>query len=470
MKIPVCAVLDIGKTNKKLFLFDENYRIVLEKSGQFPETTDEDGDPCEDVALLTDWVIQSLEHVLTVEEYEVKAINFSTYGASFVHVGEDGKPVAPLYNYLKPYPETLKKQFYDTYGGEQEFSRKTASPILGSLNSGMIIYRLKEEDPEVFSRIKYSLHLPQYVAFLISGQYASDITSIGCHTNLWDFDENAYHRWVSQEQIMDKLAPIQPGDLVTSRNLNNQERLVGVGLHDSSSALIPYLVSFQEPFVLISTGTWCISLNPFNHSPLTHEELQYDCLCYMQYNGKPVKASRLFAGYEHEQQIKRLATYFNKDINYFKTVSFDSSIIHLLKSQKKTEGIDFAQLAKPPMPDTLFGHRDLAEFDSYEQAYHQLILDIVSQQIVSTGLVLTGSAVKRIFVDGGFGKNPIYMNLLAAAFPEMEVFAASVAQATSLGAALSIHRHWNPKTLPPDLIDLRFYNSHLTPDGFVPQK
>jgi sugar (pentulose or hexulose) kinase len=79
--------------------------------------------------------------------------------------------------------------------------------------------------------------------------------------------------------------------------------------------------------------------------------------------------------------------------------------------------------------------------------------------------VLTGSSVKRIFVDGGFGKNPIYMNLLAAAFPEMEIFAASVAQATSLGAALSIHRHWNNKTLPPDLIDLRFYNSHLTPDG-----
>ena len=84
MKTPVCAVLDIGKTNKKVFLFDENYRIVLEKSGQFPETTDEDGDPCENVDLLTDWVIQSLQEVLSLEEYDVKAINFSTYGASFL--------------------------------------------------------------------------------------------------------------------------------------------------------------------------------------------------------------------------------------------------------------------------------------------------------------------------------------------------------------------------------------------------
>lgn len=467
MKIPVCAVLDIGKTNKKVFLFDENYRIVLENSGQFPETTDEDGDPCEDVTLLTDWVIQSLQDILSLEEYDVKAINFSTYGASFVHVGEDGTPVAPLYNYLKPYPGTLKQQFYDTYGGEQAFSRKTASPILGSLNSGMIIYRLKYEKPGLFAKIKYSLHLPQYVASLISGQFASDVTSIGCHTNLWDFDTNTYHEWVTKEQILEKLAPIQSIDVVTPRIINEQERLVGVGLHDSSSALIPYLVSFQEPFVLISTGTWCISLNPFNQTPLTAEELQYDCLCFMQYNMKPVKASRLFAGYEHEQQTKRLAIHFGKETGHYKTVAFDTAIINQLKTDKKTDGIDFERLSKPPMPETLFGHRDLSGFDSYEEAYHQLILDIVSQQIVSTGLVLRGSSVKRIFVDGGFSKNPIYMNLLAMAFPDMEVFAASVAQATSLGAALSIHRHWNSKTLPPDLIDLRFYNSHQLPDGFV---
>jgi hypothetical protein len=49
------------------------------------------------------------------------------------------------------------------------------------------------------------------------------------------------------------------------------------------------------------------------------------------------------------------------------------------------------------------------------------------------------------------------MNLLAAAFPELEVFAASMAQASSLGAALAIHKHWNSKALPGDLIDLKFY-------------
>ena len=49
---------------------------------------------------------------------------------------------------------------------------------------------------------------------------------------------------------------------------------VGIGLHDSSAALIPYLVNFSMPFVLISTGTWCISMNPFSKTALTAEELQ----------------------------------------------------------------------------------------------------------------------------------------------------------------------------------------------------
>ena len=43
----------------------------------------------------------------------------------------------------------IKKQFYDTYGGEEEFSFRTASPVLGSLNSGMQLYRIKYEKPDV---------------------------------------------------------------------------------------------------------------------------------------------------------------------------------------------------------------------------------------------------------------------------------------------------------------------------------
>jgi sugar (pentulose or hexulose) kinase len=443
------AVFDVGKTNKKLFLFDEQYRIVLEQSESLPPAMDEDGDACEDLPRLTAWVRETLARVTARGEIHVRAVNFSAYGASFVHLGSDGQPVAPLYNYLKPYPAALKRKFYDTYGGEVTLSMLTASPVLGSLNSGMQLYRIRQERPELFGRINYSLHLPQYLSYLLTGNTVSDITSIGCHTNLWNFSQRHYHEWVYREGLIEKLAPIVPSGSVTPAG----ELLIGVGLHDSSAAIIPYLQSFREPFVLISTGTWCISMNPFNDSPLTVAELQQDCLCYMSYLGRPVKASRLFAGYDHEQQVRRLAHHFQRLPAAAAGVRFDPRSVAGLRDRVEPA----ARGATAPVTASVFGRRDLAGFESFEQAYHCLMMDIMDQQVRSTSLVLHDTGVRRIFVDGGFGKNEVYMHLLAEAFPDIEVFAASIPQATALGAALAIHEHWNEGMVPGEMVELRIF-------------
>ena len=455
--ISVIAIIDVGKTNKKLFLFDEHYKIVFERSARFNETVDDDGDLCENLESLRLSVFDSLREVFNNQSFEIKAINFSAYGASFVHLDGDGRPVTPLYNYLKAFPADLKSQFYDTYGGEEKISYQTASPVLGHLNSGMQLYWLKYKKPELYNAIRYSLHLPQYLSNLISGKYYSDITSIGCHTLLWDFSKNDYHKWVYEEGIIEKLAPIVPGDHVDIAAFPGANYFVGVGLHDSSAALIPYLVNFNEPFILISTGTWCISLNPFNDQPLTAEELRCDCLAYMTYQGKPIKASRLFAGNEHEQQVKRLAAFFNQSALEYRTIEFKAELVVALR---RRDELLTHQLTTPELlSQSLFEQRDLSQFESFEEAYHQLIEDIVRQQVASTNLVLKGTAVKRIFVDGGFGKNVIYMNLLASAFPHLEIFAASMAQATAVGTALSIHHSWNTKPLPTDIIELKYFSS-----------
>ena len=65
----VIAIFDIGKTNKKFFLFDEQYQIVFEQLQQFPETVDEDGFPCEDIHALTAWIRQSIQDILSMDEY-----------------------------------------------------------------------------------------------------------------------------------------------------------------------------------------------------------------------------------------------------------------------------------------------------------------------------------------------------------------------------------------------------------------
>ena len=310
----------------------------------------------------------------------------------------------------------------------------------------MQIYRLKYEKPEVFNKIKYALHLPQYLSYLISGKAATDLTSIGCHTNMWDFKNNRYHEWVTKEGIDALLPPVEPYSDVTPASFPGTSYLVGTGLHDSSAALIPYLVNFTEPFVLISTGTWCISLNPFNDTPLTQEELAKDCLCYLQYQGYLVKASRLFAGQEHEDAVSRIAAQFNLSPFFYRDIEFDADLTANLRN---TEG----------RKDTDFAARDLSVFSDAREAYHQLMLDIVHKQVASTNLVLQGTKIKRIFVDGGFCNNELYMNLLATSFPEAEIYSASMSQATALGAALALHGSWPKKPVPNDIIHLHYYGS-----------
>jgi sugar (pentulose or hexulose) kinase len=245
---------------------------------------------------------------------------------------------------------------------------------------------------------------------------------------------------VFREGAIDKLAPILPSTTVLPVKAGAIP-LSGIGLHDSSAAMIPYLETFREPFVLISTGTWCISMNPFNDAPLTVAELQQDCLCYLSYEGRPVKASRLFAGYEHEQAVQRLAEHFNCSPGWATGVAFDAGHVADLSS----------------LGPAVFDSRDLTAFDSFEAAYHRLMMDIMHQQVNSTRLVLQGTDTHRIFVDGGFGKNQVYMHLLAQAFPDTEVFTASIPQATALGAALAIHRHCYNSSLPGDIIELKYY-------------
>ncbi|SHM27605.1 FGGY-family carbohydrate kinase [Mucilaginibacter sp. OK098] len=454
---PVIVVFDVGKTNKKLFLFDENYQIVYEKSARFIETVDEDGFPCENLESLRLSVFDSLSEVFRLKEFNIKAVNFSSYGASFVYVGEDGKPVAPLYNYLKPYPEELSRKFYAEYGGEETFSIQTASPVLGSLNSGLQLYRLKKEKPEVFNQVKYALHLPQYLSFLLTGNHYSDLTSIGCHTGMWDFEKNRYHEWIQREGVALKLPPIVPANKISAPLFPGTNYKVGAGLHDSSAALIPYLVNFHEPFILISTGTWCISLNPFNQQTLTVQELKNDCLSFLQYQGYPVKASRLFSGNEYEQQVKRIAAHFNVDVIKYRSIAYNPEVVKKLK--KNHSQVFYEDNFKK---ESVFGTRELTGFKNDTEAYHQLMLDLINLQVASTQLILKGTLVKRIFVDGGFSKNSVFMHLLAAEFKGLEVFAASMAQASAVGAALTIHKAWNTRPIPNDIIQLKYYSAGQT--------
>lgn len=426
----VYLIYDIGKTNKKVLVFSDEGKVIDEYAEQFPETTDEDGFPCDDLQKLSDWVLGQFKLLQEDERYQIKAINFATYGASFVHIDNEGNPVSPLYNYLKPFPEAIKEQFLSTcfHNSADEFALDTASPFMGMLNSGLQLYWLKHTQPEVWEKTQYSLHLPQYLSYLFTGNVFSDYTSVGCHTGLWNANKQQYHSWVMMEEMDKKLAALTSSAIAGEKD----GIVIGTGLHDSSSALIPYLQQYKEPFLLISTGTWCINLNPFNASSLTTDELQQDCLCYLQADGNPVKASRIFLGREHEYQTKRIALHFNVADDFYKQIKQPTTIEASFFIPSCMEG-------SGPMPQQQTEEWNLDTYESAADAYTALMKGLTDLLKLSIDLVQTKN-VQQFFIDGGFAANFLFRYFLQQHYPDVTITAVEFPQATALGAYLHIKK------------------------------
>jgi sugar (pentulose or hexulose) kinase len=432
MKKKVTAVFDIGRTNKKFFLFDADFQEVYREYNRFEEITDEDGYPTENLEALEKWAKEVLDRMMDSPEFEIEALNFSCYGASLVHIDENGKVLTPLYNYMKPLKADVYDAFYDKYGPENELSRSTGSQKVGMLNTGMHLYWLKYAKPKVYQQIKYSLHLPQYLSYLFTGVPVSEYTSIGCHTMLWDYEKKDYHAWVYQEKINEKLPPIVSSTETIPIDYKGKIIEMGVGIHDSSSALLPYIRSIDKPFLLVSTGTWSISINPFNKGMLTKDDIDKGCLFNMRIDGSPVKVSTLFLGNEYKHQIKALSAHYKKQEDYHRTVKFDrDTFIEINK--------DFMYMFKwigitsENMPE-----QTNIRYDTFEHAYHQLMLELVLLQVKSIRSAIGDANIGRLYVDGGFSDNEVYIQLLSQSLTNIKLSTTDSSLGSALGAAIVI--------------------------------
>ena len=432
MKTKVTAVFDIGKTNKKFFLFDQNFQEVHKEYISFDEIVDEDGHPTENLPALKKWLKKVFNRILEKKEFNVKAINFSTYGASLVHIDKEGNPITPLYNYTKPLPEEIITNFFKEYGPKETFLKNTGCADLSMLNSGLQLYWIKKTKPEVYKKIKYSLHLPQYLSYVFTGIPISEYTSIGCHTALWDYEKRDYHSWVYNEGIDEILPPIVSTETSINMNYNGNRIKIGVGIHDSSAALLPYVRSLRKKFILISTGTWSIAFNPFTENPISDRTNDKDAINYMRINGKPVKASRLFLGNEYKIQVKKLNDYFGVDDDYHRGVKFNydtyNRILKDFKYCHKWEGIADDNMPKETQ----------ILYDNYDDAYHQLMTELVLLQNKCVNKALGNDTISRLFVDGGFSDNDVFIQLLSHYYRDKKLRTTNASLGSALGAAISI--------------------------------
>ncbi|MEE9463625.1 MAG: hypothetical protein V3V53_17435, partial [Bacteroidales bacterium] len=265
-------------------------------------------------------------------------------------------------------------------------------------------------------------------------------------------DNMRYHDWIKDEGI-NLPDPVSVEQVFPAANINSDVP-VGIGIHDSSSSLVPYFKHTKDAFALASTGTWCINMNPFNHTPLTREQLQQDCLAYMSIQQKPVKSSRFFLGHIHDVNIERLNEFFKVDKNAYKTVEADEGLLNKIKERR--ERVFFSGT----MPDDFIDRAaDPGQFETFTEAYHQLMIDLTNLAADAIDLIITHEdQTQNLYVTGGFARNPLFTRILASRFHDKKIYTSEVANATSLGAALVLWRCFGQDKEPELELGLKTYH------------
>ena len=297
------AVIDIGKTNAKLVLIDTvNAAQVASRS--MPNSVVRDGPyPHADLERLWSFILASLQALHA--EHGIEGISITTHGASAALLA--GNELAlPVLDYEYAGPDALATQYRAVRPGFAE----TLSPSLpGGLNLGAQLFWQARNFPDAFAGVTHILPYPQYWAWRLTGVLASEVTSLGCHTDLWAPAQGKFSSLVTSQGWEKLFAPIRPAasiigtirEAVSAETGLPPDTPVTSGIHDSNASLLPHLGRQQAPVTILSTGTWTIAMTIGGKTQRLDE--RRDSLANVDAFGRPVPTARFMGGREFDALV-----------------------------------------------------------------------------------------------------------------------------------------------------------------------
>lgn len=304
------AVLDIGKTLAKVTLWDRDGNLLARETRP-NQLVEAEGLRRLDVTGIDNWLGDTLGHL--ARQHEIESIFPVGHGAAAVIVRSDMSFVPPL-DYEQDYTAETRAEYEQL----RDAFPDTGSPCLPlGLNLGIQLFHLLKSNPDVLENATI-LPWPQFWAWRLCGVMANEVTSMGCHTDLWCPVGGSPSSLATQLGIASHLAPLYSAtdnlgavtpEWVTRAGLRADTQVL-CGIHDSNAALIaarafPEIVG--EESTVLSTGTWFIAMrSPKDAAIVDIASLpeNRDCLVNVDAFGKPVPSSRFMGGREIETQIE----------------------------------------------------------------------------------------------------------------------------------------------------------------------
>jgi sugar (pentulose or hexulose) kinase len=485
------AVIDIGMTNKKAAVYDDALRQLDAKYRNFePKITN--GLPAHDLDAMEAWFIDAIKEFAA--KYPVKAVAISTHGATFVCLGKDGKPALPCLYYTHEPGDDFYDRFYRRFGSPEALQERTGTPAFRAMiNPAKGIFFAQEQFPDAFKNVAAVLPYPQYWGFRFTGKMGTESTYMGNHTYLWDQVDNTLSsvaRDLGIASLIPGGAPDDADDSAETKNrpggsvaafrndqngrsgLSNswdilgtvtdefagktglsKDTIVTMGIHDSNSALLPHFAKKGERgFILNSTGTWCVIMNPVEKYGFAPDELGKVVFFNISAFGTPVKTAIFLGGQEFETWSKLITAHHGQkdfpdwDEDLYRSILAEKRLF-LLPELTPGSGQFPASRARILEDGKAYPFEDIQNaagnsgktlscFEDFRTAFAILRISLVMQTL--TALERTGLEKGRdLYTEGGFRRDESYNRLLSSALKDNRVFLTDIAEATALGAAMT---------------------------------
>lgn len=413
-------VVDIGKTNAKLALVDNTTLAEIEVLTRPNRVLPGPPYPHADVDGLWAFILEGVRALNA--RHRVDALVATTHAATAALLDADGNLALPVLDYEHAGPDDAAKRYEEVRPPFDE----TGSPRLpAGLNLGAQIFWQARTFPEAFNRVSTILTWPQYWAFRLCGVATNEVTSLGCHTDLWNPRRRDFSTLVDGMGWRDRMAPVRlANELLGAVSLDIAaatgvlpETPVYCGIHDSNASLLPHLRDRKPPFSVVSTGTWVIAMAigglPNGLDPAR------DTLINVSALGDPVPSARFMGGREWSILMDGRAAAPTPDDRRFVL----GSGARLFPAIEQRSGPFAGRSASWTIPENELTDGQRALIVSY---YLALMTSVCLEEIGAQGPTV---------VEGPFAANGNYCEMLCAA-TRRPVLPTRGGTGTSVGASL----------------------------------
>ncbi len=295
------AVIDIGKTNAKLLLVDLSSGVETTVARRANQVCTDGPYPSFDIEGLWTFLLAALTDL--AQSQKVDAISITTHGAAAVLVDGTGNLVLPMLDYEHSGPDETAAE-YDAL--RPTFASSGTPRLPGGLNLGAQLFWQSRRFPDAFAQTRHILTYPQYWAYRLTGVAASEATSLGCHTDLWQPYEGVFSPMVNALGWAPLFPPVRPAGAVLGPVLPEIAKATGLppttpvlcGIHDSNASLVPWLAKPGARAVM-SSGTWMIVMALGGERGAL--DPARDVLVNVNALGAPVPTARFMAGREFDE-------------------------------------------------------------------------------------------------------------------------------------------------------------------------